>query len=390
MIFDPAETFICKPVQSSDNDMTDEEGTVVSYQNNDVRSQKEMNLDQGTPPSIAPGTKIGPLSRQKSRTSCDGDIDDTDSELSPAGSYYQDCQQSGIRKDGTSSVPMSITIPGTHNSSASALEGLFLICEALERPHRSFSAGSSSSEISSPANSPLSGSPTQQQPIDMALTSPELSIPSACTYSNSRSCSSSAKRSKSDRTSVSTISSSDTYHQRFYEGSTKAERCRSDSNLTVVGNDDKKYVNNNDSSSNPSYFPLSTLFNAAEALLPEGGSSRCGVLPPSSNLCNTRTSKPAKRAYVKKADREAAAGKLSLSTSNSTASGAYVKRKSNAGRKVKSTSAQTLTEKDIESKKRKREADKSLSTKKRYDASEKLAIVVEKLRTYFAMELHKL
>ena len=120
-----------------------------------------------------------------------------------------------------------------------------------------------------------------------------------------------------------------------------------------------------------SHFPLSTLFTAAEALLPGNSDKKGGVYSPvNAAATGALVVKPSKRTYTKRVDKKSV---VASAPGFSVTSGG---RRSNAVKKTKRNTDRTLTEKDLESKKRKREADKSLSTKKRYDASEKLAIVV--------------
>lgn len=399
---------------SSENDMTDEESTIVSSD-----QIKSINLEHSTPPSVdSSGSRINPLSRHKSRTSCDGDIDDTDSEISPAGSFFNEpCNPSSMSSasEATNSA-MSITIPRP-SEGESSLDGLFLICEALERPaRRSGSTGTDrSSEISSPANSPLSGSPKQQSSL-MSLRSNQptsLSLNSSASYTSTRGSNVGCNYSLFENTPATPLSDTyqqyshhhihhnhDVHHQEDIILQPSNNKCfvgkQSPFSLYMAENGnntntcDKKsrtnVSNRNINGANVSHFPLSTLFTAAEALLPSTAYKR-GNMTSQASISTANNMKPTKRTYTKRADK--LGNKTAANANDMGASAVTVGKKSNAGRKPKN-SEKSLTEKDIESKKRKREADKSLSSKKRYDASEKLAVVVEKLRKYFAMELHKL
>lgn len=396
---------------SSENDMTDEESTVMSSVH-----MKTMNSEHSTPFSVdSSASRINPLSRHKSRTSCDGDIDDTDSEISPAGSFFNEiCNPSTSCSDETTDGTMPITIPRP-TEGESPLDGLFLICEALERPaRRSGSTGTDrSSEISSPANSPLSGSPTQLPSlISLRDTQPPLLSTGKrggyidCNYQLIDNTPATPLMDAYQQYSHHHIHHHHDMHQQqdiIIQPNNKSSHWvakETTPSNRIVQNGDKS--NNSDKQSNTnslnsaskhdsndgnvSHFPLSTLFTAAEALLP-GTSDNKGSTGIHLGISGASNMKPSRRAYTKRADK---LGNKSAATSNLGVSAATVGKKSNAGRKPKNVSEKTPTEKDIESKKRKREADKSLSSKKRYDASEKLAVVVEKLRKYFAMELHKL
>ena len=365
-------------------------------------------LEYSTPFSIdSSASRINPLSRHKSRTSCDGDIDDTDSEISPAGSFFNEpCNPSTSCSDETTDGTMPITIPRP-TEGESSLDGLFLICEALERPsRRSGSTGTDrSSEISSPANSPLSGSPTQLPSlISLHHTRPTLSSLDSsagkrggyidCNYNLFENTLATPLTDTYQQYSHHHIHHHHDMHQqqdiiirpnnkishwvekqttpsnRVVQNVDKSNNSNKQSNTNSLNSSSKH--NSNDG--NVSHFPLSTLFTAAEALLP-GTSDNKGSTGIHLGISSASNMKSSKRAYTKKADK---LGNKSAATSNSGVSATTVGKKSNAGRKPKTVSEKTLTEKDIESKKRKREADKSLSSKKRYDASEKLAVVVSK------------
>lgn len=427
---------------SSENDMTDEEGTVVS---SDMLRHGTSSSDHSTPPSVdSSASKINPLNRHKSRTSCDGDIDDTDSEISPAGSFFHEsisCTPSmSISSGAGDCIAMTpITIPRPAEGGESSMDGLFLICEALERPaRRSGSTGTDrSSEISSPANSPLSGSPTcHQQPSLMSLRAVRsISLPSASTESTvdgirgiERSSSLSCNYNLFDNGGALAAPIPDTYQQYSHHHSHHNHDLNHQQDVIVYLSQNARLLKNktatpmnkavknsgssikndninddgdsnggssctrqndqysaNNGQSNVSHFPLSTLFTAAEALLPGNSDKKGGVYSPANAAATEALGvKPSKRTYTKRVDKKSV---VASAPGFSVTSGG---KRSNAVKKTKRNTDRTLTEKDLESKKRKREADKSLSTKKRYDASEKLAIVVEKLRKYFAMDLHKL
>lgn len=401
---------------SSENDMTDEESTVAS-----LVQPKTLTSEHFTPSSVDSfGSKIGPLSRHKSRTSCDGDIDDTDSEVSPAGSFlHESCNPSSLSIGNSADSAISVTIPRPPSESESPLDGLFLICEALERPsRRSGSTGTDrSSEISSPANSPLSGSPTQKPSLMSLRTAQPLLLPKDLSICNSDSkyCDSGCNL-FGNIPALQAPPLPDTYqqysHHHIYHHHDMHQQqdiiiqpCNNTrwmpikSTVTNKAVQNRNNVHNNTNSNinstmknansksqsngaNISHFPLSTLFTAAEALLPGSSDKKAQI-----NTSAVNNSKSTKRAYKKRADEY---GNRNVATSKLGASTASIGKKNNTGRKQRNVSEKALTEKDIESKKRKREADRSLSSKKRYDASEKLAVVVEKLRKYFAMELHKL
>ena len=335
-------------------------------------------------------SKIGPLSRHKSRTSCDGDNDDTDSEVSPAGSFLQETCVPSTSNSTDSAISINISRPITE--SESPLDGLFLICEALERPaRRSGSTGTDrSSEISSPANSPLSESPAQK-PSLISLRSAQSSTLRTFHAEDLSVSNNDNKRNSVGCNLFDNISAPplpDTYQQYSHHHihhnhdiiqpsswmpmkavtTNKAGQNQNvDNSVHAIS---KK--NNKSNGVNTSHFPLSTLFTAAEALLPGCSDNKAKVNSQqrTSAISNVKSTK---RAYNKKTDKS---DHKTVAVSKSGASTASVGKKSNVSRKPKNFTGKILTEKDIESKKRKREADKCLSYKKRYDVSEKLAIVV--------------
>ena len=272
-------------------DLTDEEGTVFSNPETDF---KGCSVYRSTDRAIHPKASRYPLNREKSRhSSTDGDIDDiSDTELSPFS--YSD------ERAKTTMIPRR------------TLDGLFLICEALDTKERSdsISYDSTTSSIEdSGFRMPVSDSP-------MSITTPQ---------------------------SITQVTSA------VFDKKT---------NLSLSYASTASALDSGAPTLNYGHFPLSTLFDAAEALLPSGTAS-INALDGSKNGFNRPsgmgggiTCKLKKK--VQQRPRKSNGGSAGNISGRGGKSGAQ----------------------SIDSKKRKRDSDRTLSNKKRYDAGEKLAIVV--------------